>query len=164
MRRRYQAFGRGTMEFLPSDNTKVLTFLRRYKDEIILVAVNLSRFAQAVELDLTRVCGQHAARGVQPECVPEGARRRVVHAYRRCRTGISGSFWSTSQKLGEDIGQPEREAPLLDRLVDLRRSAFRSRSAAGCKIRSCPSTCRFAAGIARRRVRSSAWKSGAPFP
>ena len=57
MRRRYQAFGRGTMEFLTSDNTKVLTFLRRYEDEIILVVVNLSRFAQSVELDLAEFLG-----------------------------------------------------------------------------------------------------------
>ena len=62
MRRRYQAFGRGTMEFLTSDNTKVLTFLRRYEDEIILVVVNLSRFAQAVELDLTPSPGTSRAR------------------------------------------------------------------------------------------------------
>ncbi len=57
MRRRYLAFGRGTMEFLASDNTKVLTFLRRYENEIILVVVNLSRFAQSVELDLTEFAG-----------------------------------------------------------------------------------------------------------
>ncbi len=57
MRRRYQAFGRGTMEFLPSENTKVLTFVRRYEQEIILVIVNLSRFAQAVELDLHEFAG-----------------------------------------------------------------------------------------------------------
>jgi maltose alpha-D-glucosyltransferase/alpha-amylase len=32
----------------------VLTFIRRYEDEIILVVVNLSRFSQAVELDLSQ--------------------------------------------------------------------------------------------------------------
>jgi maltose alpha-D-glucosyltransferase/alpha-amylase len=52
MRRKYLAFGRGSMEFLNSNNSKVLTFLRRHGDEIILVVVNLSRFSQAVELDL----------------------------------------------------------------------------------------------------------------
>ena len=57
MRRRYLAFGRGTMEFLTSDNTKVLTFLRRYENEIVLVVANLSRFAQAVELDLAEFAG-----------------------------------------------------------------------------------------------------------
>ena len=78
LRRRYQAFGRGTMEFITSDNTKVLTFLRRYEDEIILVVVNLSRFAQAVELDLERVCGHPAARAFQPEQISQDPRGRSL--------------------------------------------------------------------------------------
>lgn len=57
MRRRYTAFGRGTTEFLPSDNSKLLTFVRKHGDETILVIVNLSRFAQAVELDLEDYAG-----------------------------------------------------------------------------------------------------------
>ena len=57
MRRRYVAFGRGTTEFLPSDNPKLLTFVRRHGDETILVVVNLSRFAQAVELNLDAHAG-----------------------------------------------------------------------------------------------------------
>lgn len=52
MRRRYRAFGRGTLEFLHPENHKVLVFLRRYEDEVILVVANLSRFSQCVELDL----------------------------------------------------------------------------------------------------------------
>ena len=52
LRKRYRAFGRGTLELLPPDNRKVLAFLRIYEDETILVVVNLSRYAQAVELDL----------------------------------------------------------------------------------------------------------------
>ncbi len=53
LRKRYKAFGRGTIEFLQPENRKVLTFIRRYGDEIILVIGNLSRFVQAVELDLS---------------------------------------------------------------------------------------------------------------
>ncbi|MBX0329741.1 maltose alpha-D-glucosyltransferase [Oscillochloris sp. ZM17-4] len=52
LRKRYQAFSRGTLEFLQPDNRKVLTFIRRYEDEIILMVANLSRFVQAVELDM----------------------------------------------------------------------------------------------------------------
>ena len=33
LRKRHQAFGRGTLEFLPPDNRKVLAFIRRYEDE-----------------------------------------------------------------------------------------------------------------------------------
>jgi maltose alpha-D-glucosyltransferase / alpha-amylase len=58
MRRRYEAFGRGGIEFLFPDNPKVLAFLRTYQDETILVLVNLSRFAQPVELDLSAFAGR----------------------------------------------------------------------------------------------------------
>jgi maltose alpha-D-glucosyltransferase/alpha-amylase len=60
LRRRYRAFGRGTMEFLAPNNRKVLAFIRRYEDETILVVVNLSRFVQFVELDLAQFRGQTA--------------------------------------------------------------------------------------------------------
>jgi len=57
MRKNFKAFSRGSLEFLYPENPKVLAFLRRYGDEIILVIVNLSRFAQSVELDLSRFAG-----------------------------------------------------------------------------------------------------------
>jgi maltose alpha-D-glucosyltransferase / alpha-amylase len=57
LRKRYQAFGRGTIEFLYPDNRKVLAFLRRYQDEDILIVVNLSRLAQFVDLDLSAFAG-----------------------------------------------------------------------------------------------------------
>jgi maltose alpha-D-glucosyltransferase/alpha-amylase len=53
LRNRYQAFARGELEMLFPENRKVLAFLRKYGDETILVVVNLSRFTQAVELDLS---------------------------------------------------------------------------------------------------------------
>lgn len=52
MRKRFKAFGRGKIKFLSPENTKVLAFTRTYEDENILVVCNLSRFPQAVELDL----------------------------------------------------------------------------------------------------------------
>jgi maltose alpha-D-glucosyltransferase/alpha-amylase len=57
LRQRYQAFGRGTLEVLRPDNRKVFAFIRRYKDERILVVVNLSRNVQCVELDLSEFRG-----------------------------------------------------------------------------------------------------------
>ena len=57
MRKRFKAFGCGTLEMLPSDNPKVLTFIRSHEDEIILVVINLSRFAQTVSVDLSRYAG-----------------------------------------------------------------------------------------------------------
>ncbi|HEX2930543.1 MAG TPA: putative maltokinase, partial [Candidatus Binatia bacterium] len=57
LRKNYQAFGQGSIEFLHPDNRQVLVFLRRYRDEIILVAANLSRFVNFVELDLASYKG-----------------------------------------------------------------------------------------------------------
>ena len=57
LRKRYLAFGRGTIEFLQPENRKVLCFIRSYEDETILVVANLSRFTQAVELDLSAYRG-----------------------------------------------------------------------------------------------------------
>ena len=57
LRKRHQAFGRGSLDFLQPDNRKILTFLRSYQDERILIVANLSRFVQCVELDLTSFKG-----------------------------------------------------------------------------------------------------------
>src|SRR5688572_13603362 len=57
MRKNFKAFSRGTLEFLYPDNRKVLAFLRRHEDETVLVVVNLSRFSQVAELDLSSFSG-----------------------------------------------------------------------------------------------------------
>jgi maltose alpha-D-glucosyltransferase / alpha-amylase len=53
-RKQFKAFGSGTLEFLHPSNRKVLAFIRQYEDERVLVVANLSRFAQGVELDLSK--------------------------------------------------------------------------------------------------------------
>src|SRR5690606_17745642 len=57
LRKQYPCFGRGTLEMLRPSNRKVVAFLRRLDDEVILVVANLSRFAQYVELDLSQFGG-----------------------------------------------------------------------------------------------------------
>jgi maltose alpha-D-glucosyltransferase/alpha-amylase len=57
LRKRYRAFGRGALELLHPENRKVLAFLRRYENELILVVANLSRFVQYAELDLSAFNG-----------------------------------------------------------------------------------------------------------
>ena len=47
------AFGRGTMTFIRPENRSVLCYVRQYRDEAILCVANLSRSAQATELDLS---------------------------------------------------------------------------------------------------------------
>jgi maltose alpha-D-glucosyltransferase/alpha-amylase len=57
LRKRYRAFGRGSLEFLYPENRKVLAFVRRFEEERILVVANLSRYSQFVELDLNEFRG-----------------------------------------------------------------------------------------------------------
>ncbi len=52
LRKRYQAFGRGSIRFIEPSNRKILAFVRQYNQETILVVANLSRFTQPVQLDL----------------------------------------------------------------------------------------------------------------
>lgn len=51
VRKRHKAFGWGSFELHPLANPKVLSFVRKHGDETILVLVNLSRFAQMVEIN-----------------------------------------------------------------------------------------------------------------
>ena len=57
LRRKYLAFGRGSFEPLAPENRRVLVFLRRFADEVILCVNNLARHAQYVELDLREFDG-----------------------------------------------------------------------------------------------------------
>ncbi|NYF79401.1 maltose alpha-D-glucosyltransferase [Granulicella arctica] len=74
LRKLFQVFGRGTLEFLHPDNRKILAYIRRYdpyaasaaetaampassSSETILCVANLSRFAQPVSLDLSQFAG-----------------------------------------------------------------------------------------------------------
>ena len=57
LRRSHRAFSRGTMAFIDSDNRRVLTFVREYEDQQVLVVANLSRFTQGVHLNLSAYAG-----------------------------------------------------------------------------------------------------------
>ena len=58
LRQQHPAFGRGTIEFVAPDNSKVLAYLREFDNETILVVANLSRYVQCAELDLSRFRGR----------------------------------------------------------------------------------------------------------
>jgi maltose alpha-D-glucosyltransferase/alpha-amylase len=53
IRKSTAAFGRGSMVFIRPANRAVLAYVRQYHDEVILCVANLSRSAQATELDLS---------------------------------------------------------------------------------------------------------------
>lgn len=53
VRKRIAAFGRGTMKFLHSSNSKILCFVRTFESRHVIVAANLSQFSQSAILDLS---------------------------------------------------------------------------------------------------------------
>jgi maltose alpha-D-glucosyltransferase / alpha-amylase len=57
LRKLFKVFGRGTMEFLSPSNRKVLAYVRRYREDVILCVANLSRTVQPVELELSAFSG-----------------------------------------------------------------------------------------------------------
>ncbi|HEV7333002.1 MAG TPA: maltose alpha-D-glucosyltransferase [Flavisolibacter sp.] len=57
MRKKYKAFSRGEMKFLPVNNPKILAFTREYQDEKLLIIVNLSKHSQPAEIDLAEYKG-----------------------------------------------------------------------------------------------------------
>lgn len=53
VRKKYKAFGRGTIKFLKPHNFKILAYIRSYQDEQILCIVNLAKTAEFFELGLS---------------------------------------------------------------------------------------------------------------
>jgi len=64
LRKLFQVFGRGSLEFLHPDNRKILAYIRCYESEdgthseTVLCVANLSRFAQPVSLDIAKFAGR----------------------------------------------------------------------------------------------------------
>jgi maltose alpha-D-glucosyltransferase / alpha-amylase len=56
-RKQYKAFSRGNIEFIDTNNSKILAFTRTYEEQIVLVVINLSRYSQQAELDLRKYAG-----------------------------------------------------------------------------------------------------------
>ncbi len=56
-RKQYKAFSRGDIKFIDANNSKILAFIRSFEEEKILVVINLSRYSQQAELDLSEFTG-----------------------------------------------------------------------------------------------------------
>ena len=57
LRRQHAVFGRGSIEFIRTDNRKVLTYVRRLGTDIVLCVANLSRTVQPVQVPLAAFAG-----------------------------------------------------------------------------------------------------------
>ncbi|GAN31608.1 MAG: maltose alpha-D-glucosyltransferase [Candidatus Brocadia sp. AMX2] len=98
MRKRFKAFGRGSIEFLFSDNPKVLAFIRQYQNEIILTVVNLSRFSQVVKLDLSRFSGYWPEEVFSRNKFP-----RITEAPYTFTIGRHDYYWFALQKTDDGV-------------------------------------------------------------
>ncbi len=58
LRKRFRAFGHGSLSFLNSDNRKVLAYTRRLGDETVLVVANLAHTPQQAQVDLSEFSGR----------------------------------------------------------------------------------------------------------
>ena len=158
VRRRHQAFGRGTQRFLYPGNRKVLAFLREHtlddgRTETILCVSNLSRTAQAVEVDLSAFAGRVPVDIVGGSVFPPVGQLNyllTLPAY--------GFFWfllaADAQLPAWHVASAGAAARLRD-ACDARRAgrcAGATRAAAYWSGRPCPPTCRSAAGTRPRRT------------
>ena len=115
------AFGRGTMTFIRPANRSVLAYIRQYRDEVILCVANLSRSAQATELDLSawkdrmplEMLGRtrFPAIGELPYMITLGAVRLLLVSSLRSATSRSTStafsrarIRNAGRALGRDLG------------------------------------------------------------
>jgi maltose alpha-D-glucosyltransferase/alpha-amylase len=57
LRKRHPVFGRGSLQFIQTWNRKVLVYVRRYEQEIMLCVANLSRTVQPAEIPLGEFAG-----------------------------------------------------------------------------------------------------------
>ncbi|HEX7193059.1 MAG TPA: putative maltokinase, partial [Thermoanaerobaculia bacterium] len=107
-RKRYKAFGRGTMEFLHPENRKILAFVRRYEEETILVVANLSRFVQCFELDLSAYKGMVPVELSGGTHFPEVGDRPYF-----LNLGPFAFYWFALEKVTREAALSE-DVPLLD--------------------------------------------------
>lgn len=88
VRKSYKAFGFGSLEFISSDNNKILAFTRIFESEIILIIVNLSHFSQAAELNLSKYVGY-----IPIELYHQSQFPRIKESNTVITIGPHGYFW-----------------------------------------------------------------------
>jgi maltose alpha-D-glucosyltransferase/alpha-amylase len=134
LRKQHKAFGRGTLEFLQPSNPRVLAYIRRYQEETILVVANLSRYPQAVQLDLHKYKGHTPIEMFGRTEFPE-----VGDGFYPLTLGSSSFFWFTleTRKAAVTISTPRAEAGtaelpivLVPSIADIWEPAVRSSIAA----------------------------------
>jgi maltose alpha-D-glucosyltransferase/alpha-amylase len=115
MRKNFKAFSRGSLEFLYPDNPKVLAFLRRYEQETMLVVVNLSRFSQLAEMDLSRFAGY-----VPMEVFSRNLFRPIRKSRYVITLGPHAHYWFALQAPADGRRAPKKRAiPVINAPLEL---------------------------------------------
>ena len=78
LRKQFKVFGRGTIEFLPAQNRKVLAYVRALGDETILCVANLSRTCSRSSSISSRFKGHDPGRDARADRVPADRRAALL--------------------------------------------------------------------------------------
>jgi maltose alpha-D-glucosyltransferase/alpha-amylase len=104
LRKANPAFGMGSFADLGGSNPSVLSFVRAFGDDIVLCVNNLSRFPQAVELDL------RPWEGAQPIELTGGTHFPQIGELPYLLTiGGHGFYWFRIPRVQQPTGVPEAE-------------------------------------------------------
>lgn len=109
MRKRLNVFGRGDMKFIESSNAKVLSFVRSYERQRVIVVANLSQFSQAAILNLAEYkdCDM-------TEAFSQNRFMNVNEGDYSITLGPYGYFWFQVDKVDKkDKSEVSGELPLL---------------------------------------------------
>jgi maltose alpha-D-glucosyltransferase/alpha-amylase len=98
LRKHTPTLARGSLELLEPSNRKVLAYLRRYEDDVVLVVSNLARSVQPVELDLSAVAGL-----IPVEMFDRTAFPRVGTALYFLTLGPHAFYWFQLRRTVEDV-------------------------------------------------------------
>ena len=161
LRKRFHAFGRGSTEFLYPENRRVLVFVRRLEDEIILTVANLSRFVQCAELDLAEFKGRVPVELFgQTECAPIGDLPYFI------TLGPHGFYWFKLESATKAAPRAPVETPLAALEVSGAWEQIFSRAAKSGLERILPAylqSCRWFGGKSRR-IRTVTLGEAIPVP
>ncbi len=93
LRRQHTVFGRGTIEFIRTDNRKVLTYVRRHEQQTILCIANLARTVQPVSVPLAQFAGLTPVETARTDGVPAHRRSALLPHAR-----AYGFYWFALQR------------------------------------------------------------------
>ena len=110
VRKSSKVFGRGSLAFIRPANRSVLVYVRQYQNEVLLCVANMSRSAQAAEIDLSPWRGRVPLELLGPNELPADRRESLPRSRSR-PTGSSGSSSATAGRLAIEapIDRPEFE-------------------------------------------------------